>query len=242
MRHERIQHSGRAMVAIALLAASALPSASQADASAAQILVASTILFWLLGFVLTVVEGRFFSTAPPPVGWVHFLGALAFALAAAAVTAVVAGRPQSASWSEHWQRFLGDRSIATAALQLVAAGATFVGVHGVVGSLVWPLVRRYYENPSLGLALRVPPPQQLLPFQAGWGVIGVVALLPWLLLVRVDDMRGWLGLALTMTVTMGIVPLLSATSWPVALRWLHTAEIAVIATIWSFVLWRVALR
>ena len=122
-------------------------------------------------------------------------------------------------------------------LRLVGSGAVYVGVQGVIGMSTWPFVRRWYEDPALGLALRIPPPRVLLPFQLLRAIAGIAALLPLLLLVPHEagqvGVRDWLELALLLSVTMGIVPLFAATRWPIALRLFHAAEITVIATLWS---------
>ena len=233
---------GRGLAALALLAASALPSALGSDAGTLQIAVALTSVFFVLGFVLNVLEGRLFSSTPLPIGPVQFVAALACAAVAALVVGILAGHAGGgAPWSLRLERWLGDRSYAGGVLRLAGAGATYVGVHGVVGVLAWPLLRKYYEDPALGLALRIPPPRVMLPFQVVRGIAGVFALLPWLLLVPLGGVGDWLALALTMAVTTGLVPLISMTSWPIALRLWHAVEITIIATLWSLLIWRIAM-
>jgi hypothetical protein len=44
-----------------------------------------------------------------------------------------------------------------------------------------------------------------------------------------------------MAVTTGLAPLISMTSWPLALRLWHAVEITIIATLWSLLIWRITL-
>jgi hypothetical protein len=233
---------GRGLAALALLSASALPSALGSGAGPLQIALALTSVFFVLGFVLNVLEGRLFSSTPLPIGPLHFVGALVFAAVAALAAGAIAGHTgDDAPWSLRLERWLGDRSYTGGVLRLVGVGATYVGVHGVIGMIAWPLLRKYYEDPALGLDLRIPPPRVMLPFQIARGIVGVLALLPWLLLVPLDRVGDWLALALTMAVTTGLVPLISMPSWPLALRFWHAVEITVIATLWSLLIWRITM-
>ncbi len=165
-----------------------------------------------------------------------------FAAATAMLVGVLAGHGAlHVPWSLRFERWFGDRSYLGGVLRLVGAGATYVGVHGVIGMSAWPLLRKYYEDPALGLALRIPSPRVMLPFQIARGIVAVFALWPWMVLVPLDGPVDWLALALTMTITTGLVPLLSMTSWPTLLRLWHAIEIAIIATVWSFLIWRITL-
>ncbi len=163
-----------AAVAVALLAAGALPSALASGAAAAQLFVALSVLSFVIGFVLNFVEGWLFSSGPSTIRPVHVAGALLLSLLAAATVALLV-RPsgEPASWSTRFADRFGDLSSATLLLRLAGAGALYLGVQGVVGMAVWPFVRRWYEDPAAGLNLRIPKPRVMLPFQLarGWIVL-----------------------------------------------------------------------
>ncbi len=233
-----------AALAVSLLAAGALPSACTSAATPAQRVATLTLLFFVLGFVLNVVECWLFSSRPLPIRAVHFVGALALsAVAATAVALLVADHGGGASWPDQFAARFGDRSLPALLLQLGGAAAVYVGVQGVVGSSFWPFVRRFYDDSAAGLDLRIPSPRVMLPFQLARGGVGIAALLPWLTLIRLD---GWLDRAafgLTLVVTMGVVPLLGAERWPPRLRMIHAIEITLIALLWSLAIgWIVSPR
>lgn len=105
------------------------------------------------------------------------------------------------------------------------AGALYVPTYVLFGALVSPVVMPYYEDPSLGLNLRIPDFGTVLLVQVVLGPVFVLTLLPIVAVLRTS--RRWLALWLWLTIAVlgSWVPMLVMTTWPTALRVAHGLEI-----------------
>jgi hypothetical protein len=109
--------------------------------------------------------------------------------------------------------------------RVVAAGALYLPAYWLFGLLAYSIVHPYYENTALGLGLRVPTAEIIVPLEIIRGIAFVVVLLP--LTALVDRPRwslaGWLWLVIALL--SGWAPLLTAAFLPAEVRLVHGTEI-----------------
>jgi hypothetical protein len=109
--------------------------------------------------------------------------------------------------------------------RIAAAGALYLPAYWAFGMLAYAVTHPYYEDPTLGLGLRVPPAEAIVALELGRGVLFILALLPLVMLLRTSRwvLAGWLWLVLALLA--GWEPLVTATFLPPVVRLVHGAEI-----------------
>ena len=133
---------------------------------------------------------------------------------------------------ETWQQ----RSALNWLGRLVLAALAYVPIYLAIGMTIAPIVTPYYTDPALGLGLRIPGFDIILPLEVFRGLLMVLALFPIVYLWRESRLGLALMLGWTVAVLGGIVPLLTNTTFPPVLRVTHGIEITVDSFLFGLVL------
>jgi hypothetical protein len=109
--------------------------------------------------------------------------------------------------------------------RILLAGTLYLPAYWIFGMLAYSVTHAYYENSSLGLGLRVPPVEVIVPLEIGRGLLVVLVLLPLVSLLGKErwSLVGWLWLVIALLA--GWEPLLTATFLPEVVRLVHGVEI-----------------
>jgi len=113
-------------------------------------------------------------------------------------------------WSWVWRAFL--------------VGALYVPTYWTFGALIYPLVKPYYTNPAYGLNLTIPNLGTFAVLELVRGLLYVIALLPVLAVTRGSRWQTFLYV-FVFTGMFNAWQLVVNLTWPVQLRFAHTAEI-----------------
>ncbi len=111
--------------------------------------------------------------------------------------------------------------------RLVVAALAYVPIYLGIGMLIAPIVTPYYTDPSLGLGLRIPGFDVILPLEVFRGLLMVLALFPLVYLWRGTRLGLAFALGWTVAILGGIVPMLTNPTFPPVLRITHGIEITV---------------
>ena len=184
------------------------------------------VALYVLNGVVNAVEGAFFTTLlGDGLGTVLLISAASSAAVAAAVAWLIPPAVVDDRLGAALRDLLSRRSAASWTWRIGLAGLLYLPTYFLFGSLTLPFVRAYYEDPSLGLGLRVPPVWVIPPLEVGRGLLYVVALLPLVALLPGPRMRLALSLGVLVAALNAWQPLLLALSWPVEMRLVHALEI-----------------
>lgn len=124
---------------------------------------------------------------------------------------------------ETWQQ----RSVLSWLGRILLAAVLYVLIYLSIGMIVSPIVVPYYTDPALGLNLRIPGFNVMLPLALFRGLLMVLALVPIVYLWRGSRLSLALWLGWTVAVLGGIVPMLTGAMFPPVLRLTHGIEITV---------------
>jgi hypothetical protein len=184
------------------------------------------VVLFILNSLINTIEGLFFTTIPAGEQLYGLVGA-AVGHAGLAVLMALLFRPVSAERGllTSLRETLNRRRWASWAWRFGLAGFLYLPTYFLFGLLIYPTVRPYYEDPSLGLNLVVPSPEVVLPLEVGRGLLFVLTLFP-LIAVLCRPRRSlafWLGM--TIVVLGAVAPMLQATWFPLTMRVVHGLEI-----------------
>lgn len=197
------------------------------------------LLLFVPGFLLSMIEATVFSEGPQPVRIRDVMGAMAASAVAASVTACFFKAPSSGSLVTNLGQWINTFGWAGLVARSLGAAVAFMVAYCAIGSVAWRFVRRYYQDPSLGLRLRVPSGRLVIVLQLGRGLLAILALTPLMASSSAHGFDWWKRFALALAITSGVIPLLGAAGWPVRLRVIHAVEIVVFALVYTFALWRI---
>lgn len=230
----------RPLVAFALHPLAITPLVCAVNLDWPGLFVACTAYFIVFGFLLHGIETLFYFQKRL-LTWRHFFwGILAFVLVAAVASfwALPLGG-ETVSIDAAIELWISNQS-GNSAFNIGYSTITFMVVYCIIGSATWPFVRSYYENPDSKLALRVPSGKTVITLQLSRGLVATLAIIPLVagLGVHATSLLTWGYLALTLSVTFAVAPMLMAPEdWSARLRFMHGIEIAIFATIQSFAWW-----
>ena len=222
-----------------LFALAVTPLVASLHLSTPGLILALWSLLFVLGFLLSMIEAIAFADGPSPVRVRDIVGAAAAAGVAASVAAFLIRAPTSGSLLENFGRWIDAFGATRLAVRLLGTAVAFMVAYCVIGSLTWRFVRPYYEDPKLGLRLRIPSGPRVILLQLGRGLLAILALSPLLASSSVHGFDGWVRFSLALAVTSGVIPLLGAAGWPTYLRVVHGVEIVVFDLVYAFALWRI---
>lgn len=204
------------------------------------LLVAGTAYFVLFGFLLHAVEAYFYFRERIVTRRHLVQGVFVFTLVAFVSSLwAFSGANHNVSLLSAIEDWGSTRS-GTQLLPIVYSSLSFMVTYCIVGSATWPFVRKYYDSPNADLALCVPSGKLVIALQLGRGLIATLALVPLVsgLGESAVSVRTWGYLALTLSATFAVAPMLAAPrEWPIRLRVIHGVEIVVFVTIQSFFWW-----
>lgn len=106
------------------------------------------------------------------------------------------------------------------------AGALFLPIFALFGSMVYPVLRPYYENPALGIGVTQPSPNVAMTLELARGLLFVLTMLPLVALLPGPRPALGLRLGLVLAVMVAVSPMLQAHWFPPTMRWLHGLEMA----------------
>lgn len=203
------------------------------------LILALWCLLFVPGFLLSMIEARVFTEGPGPVRMPDVVGAMVASAVAASVAGYLFVARSSGSLPANLGRWIDTFGWTGLTVRLLGAAVAFMVAYCVIGSVTWPFVRRYYEDPKSGLRLRVPSGPRVVVLQVGRGLLAVLALAPLIASSSALGVDWWVRFAFAMSVTSGVIPLLGAAGWPTYLRLAHGAEIVVFELVYAFALWRI---
>lgn len=203
------------------------------------LILALWLLLFVLGFLLSMIEAKAFADGPSPVRVRHVFGAMVASAVVALVTGLLIKAPSPGSLSVNLGQWVDTFEWHGLALRLLGTAVAFMVAYCVIGSVTWRFVRPFYEDPKLGLRLRIPSGPLVVLLQLGRGLLAILALAPLIASSSAHGFDWWARFALALAVTSGVIPLLGAADWPKYLRVVHGVEIVVFYLVYAFALWRI---
>lgn len=198
---------------------------------------AALAYFALFGFGLSAIESRFFFHESP-IRARHWLGGAALSAGIAGIATALFASPEGVTGADAIASWFDERG-QIAWLHVGYTATTFMVAYCVIGSATWPFVKEYYEDPASKLKLRVPSARVIIPLQLGRGLLSTIALLP--LTAGLDPTANgpamWAALALSLSMTSAIVPMIWASDWPTRLRVAHGIEITIFSIVQAGAWW-----
>jgi hypothetical protein len=183
-------------------------------------------VIFMLNSLISVMEALFFTTIP--VGE-HLYSLMASAVGHAGLGVLLAllFRAPSADQglASALRAFLGRRRWAAWAWRFGLAGLLYLPAYFLFGMLIYPLVRAYYEDPSLGLRLAVPGFEVIFPLEILRGLLIVLTVFPLVAVLRRSRLCTAFWLAVTIAVLGAVTPMLQASFFPLTMRLVHGLEI-----------------
>jgi len=222
-----------------LFAVAVHPLIASLQLSTLWLMLSLWLLLFVCGFLLSMIEATVFSERPSPVRIRDVTGAMAASAVAASVTACLIKAPSSGSLSVNLRQWVDTFGWAGLAARSFGTAIAFMVAYCVIGSVTWRFVRPYYQDPSLGLRLRVPSGRLVIVLQLGRGLLAILALAPLIASSSAHGFDWWKRFSFALAVTSGVIPLLGAAGWPTRLRVVHALEIVVFALVYTFALWRI---
>ena len=169
-----------------------------------------TIVF-LVGFALIALEGAFFMRSPEIHRISQFVVAfIATGVMAAITAALVSSNSLEFTLADKCRVLLAERSGKDWAMRFAGVAGLYTFVYVAIGSATWPFIRGYYEDPSNGLALRVPGGQVIIVLQLVRGLLTTLALVPLIAAIPASDTGWWFSRG------AGTIPIRRSASWPAA--------------------------
>jgi len=196
------------------------------------------MIIFFVGFALIALEGAFFMQSPE----IHRLSQFIMAFLATGVMAVIAAALVSSNsfeftLADKCRVLLSERSGKDWIVRFIGVAGLYTFCYVALGSATWPFVRKYYENPNNGLALRVPGGRVIISLQMVRGLLTTIALVPLIAAIPASDIVWCYKLSLLLVAIMAIGPHVMATRWPAKLRIVHAIEISLFAVVYSFIVW-----
>jgi len=202
------------------------------------------LLILIVNRLLNLVEGVFFTTL---IGnglvatvVIDTLGAAGIAALLAVLFPPIAETDRLAVAT---RRFFRARPATSWTWRIILAGLLYLPTYFVFGMLAYPFVRSYYEDPALGAGVRVPAVEVIVPLEIIRGLLYVVALIPFISILRQPRWRLALWLGLIIATLNAWEPLIANTFWPVTMRVTHGLEITADSLVQGFTIaWLLGLK
>ena len=184
-------------------------------------------VIFVLNSLINVIEALFFTTIPAA-EQVSGLLTSASGHAGLAVLLALLFRPTCVERGllTALRDTLSRRRWTSWAWRFGLAGLLYVPTYFVFGMLIYPFVRVYYEDPSLGLNLVVPGPEVVLPLELARGLLFVLTVFPLIAVLRRSRWTLALWVGMTIAVLGAVTPMLQASWFPLTMRLVHGLEIA----------------
>lgn len=208
-----------------LLVASVQPLVDVLHLSRLELFLALWSLCFVIGFLLIAIEAAVFTAGPAPLRPVHLLGALGLTAVASGIVAALVEPAATGSLVQNFQRSVASLGTGQWWLRIALAAVVYMVAYCVLGSITWYFVKPYYDDPKLGLKLRVPGGKVIITLQLGRGLAATLALLPLIVSVGIERAVWWPQMALALAMVGAVVPLVNAHDWPLRLRIAHALEI-----------------
>lgn len=186
------------------------------------------LLFGVLlmaGSLINVLESAFFTTLGPAVLTSGVISAMvSYAALAYLLAKLFPPASEDADLSEAITRLAERRSGLRWRIPL--AGVLFFPIFAFFGSLVYPVLRPFYESPALGIGVTQPSANVALLLELARGLLLVLTLLPLVALLPGPRPALGLRLGLVLAVLVAVSPMLQTHWFPPTMRWLHGLEMA----------------
>jgi hypothetical protein len=180
----------------------------------------------VLNQLLSVIEGYFFTTYFTRGLPSTLVNSALLALGLAVMIAVLfLPRQVETNLGAALRQWRDQRSDFSWIWRIGLAGVLYLPTYFFFGLLAIPFVQRYYEDPSLGMGLRVPGVETILLLEIARGLMFVLALVPLVALLRGSRWLVGLWLGLIIAALGGWEPLLLKFMWPPIMRLAHGLEI-----------------
>jgi hypothetical protein len=188
-------------------------------------LVSIWVCNYLLCYLVNTLDGMLFS--PLPNMSTGIVSNVFPALLMAVVVALLWKPGKAESPDDNTVReYTSARQPADWAWRLALAWLAYPPIYYLMGRVVYPFVHHYYEDPSLGLGLTLPPSLGvLLAMQVLRGALFLLAVLPIIIAWRGPRRGLWLWVGAVIFAQVAGQILLQAYWLPVALRLPHSLEL-----------------
>jgi len=184
------------------------------------------LLFGILlmtGSLINVLESAFFTTLGPAVLTSGVVSAIVSYVVLAYFLAKLFPPPsEDVELSEAISHLANRRSGLFWRISL--AGVLFFPIFALFGSMVYPVLRPFYENPTLGIGVTQPSANVAMSLELGRGLLFVLTLLPLVALLPGPRPALGLRLGLVLAVMVAVSPMLQTHWFPSTMRWLHGLE------------------
>jgi hypothetical protein len=180
---------------------------------------------YLLYYLLNLLDGLLFS--PLPNMSTGILSNIFPALFMAAVTAWL-WKPGAGDAPEDGvvRNYFASRKAGQWAWRLAVAWLVYPPIYYLMGRAVGPFVQHYYEDPSLGLGLTMPPSLEvLMGMQVLRGALFLIAVLPIIFPWRESQGGLWLWVGMVIFIQIAGQGIFQASWLPVGLRIPHSLEL-----------------
>jgi len=194
-------------------------------------------VIFLLNSLLSVIEALFFTTTPAA-EYLYTLVTSAIGHAGLAVLLSLLFRPTSVEGGllTALRETLSRRRWTSWAWRFGLAGLLYLPAYFFFGMLIYPFVRVYYEDPSLGLNLAVPGFEVILPLEVARGLLFVLTVFPLIAVLRCSRRSLALWLAMVIAVLGAVAPMLQAAWFPLTMRVVHGLEITADSIVQAFII------
>lgn len=189
---------------------------------------------WLSLFVIqyfsNFVEAVFFTTAIPDA--LTFIAAsitgLIISFLEATLTGLLFGSgTTNDSLNMNLAKYFDNGSSTDWAQRIIVSSLVYFPIYYIFGSIIAPMVLRYYNDPTQGLGLVVPSLGVIVPLEFLRGFLYVVALIPIIASLKVSSRTMFLCLTSFIFIVGSFVPFIAYSTLPAFLRLVHGAEILV---------------
>jgi hypothetical protein len=184
------------------------------------------LLLLVLSILINMIEAVFFTTIPRT-QLARSSAILSFGHIGVAVLLALLFRPRQTGPGllTRMRETLSQRRAFSWAWRFGLASLSYLPIYYLFGMIVAPFVLPYYDNPDLGLNLRVPSIGVILPLEIGRGLLYALTLFPLIAVLRGTYLTRALWVGLTIAVLGSWVPMLQAVHWTPVLRLAHGLEI-----------------
>lgn len=195
---------------------------------------------WLSLFIIQMfsntVEAVFFTTAISTA--TIFMAAVIAGLMVTLLEAVLAGMLFSPaqidrSFRTDLREYFGRRTFSSWLGRITLGSLVYFPIYFTFGSIIAPWVLSYYDSPSQGLGLTVPPFEVMVPLEILRGFLYVVALLSIIATLRVSSRTMFLSVVSLIYVVGAFVPFVAYSTLPTFLRIVHGLEILAVSIVYG---------
>lgn len=189
-------------------------------------------LAWFSLFIVqhlsNTIEAVYFTNSVPNAA--IFIAATVAGLVVTFLEAVLTGilfkgNFEDASFRVSFFEYYSKRGFTDWIKRILLCSMAYFPIYYTFGSIIAPLVLRYYNNPTPGIDLVIPPLTVIIPLEFLRGFLYVLALLPIISSLKLTNRTMFFCIASFIYIVGAFVPFIAYSTLPVFLRLIHGSEI-----------------